>query len=82
MAIASMIIQSKQGLQQQIKVELSTMAGIDIHATSPKQELIITIEGATLDHVKEIAEKVQSIPGILGVFPTYITTDDEAGPQT
>ena len=77
MAIVSMIVQPAAGLESGVTKLLSELGGVTVQAVSPRQEIILLIEAASLDVVKEIAGVIETTPGVLGVFPAYITTADE-----
>lgn len=77
MAIASLIIQSTIGLLNKVVADLSQIPEVMVHSTTPKWEIIILIEEANLNQVSYIAEKIGTLEGVTGVFPTYITIDDE-----
>ena len=77
MAIASLIIQSTTDLLNKVVADLSQLPEITVHSTTLKQEIIIMIEGSSLNQVSRIAEQIQALEGVIGVFPTYITTEDE-----
>lgn len=80
MAISSMIVQLAADSLERITEELARINGVTVHSVTPKQEIIIVVEATSLNAVNEVARKIEGIPGILGVFPTYITTADEEDP--
>ncbi|WP_094605739.1 Chaperone NapD [Sporomusa silvacetica DSM 10669] len=77
MAISSMVIQPVTGSINMVSQALSAISGVTVHSVSPKQEIIIVVEATSLKQVNEVARTIEVIPGVLGVFPTYITTADE-----
>lgn len=77
MAISGMIIQPKPDSVNAVSQALSGMSGVTVHSVTPKQEIIVVVEAASLQQVNEVARTLEVIPGVLGVFPTYITTADE-----
>ncbi len=77
MAISGMIIQPKPDSVNAVAHALSGINGVTVHSVTPKQEIIVVVEAASLQQVNEVARSLEVIPGVLGVFPTYITTADE-----
>lgn len=77
MAIASMIVQPVTYQLNKVVEELSAISGITVHSTTSKAEIIILIEADSLQSVNEIAQQVEKLAHVLGVFPTYVTTADE-----
>lgn len=76
MAISSMVIQVTSEIDK-VVAELSKISGVTVHTTTPKQEVIIVVEALTLEDLSQIAENLQTLPGVIGVFPAYVTTEDE-----
>lgn len=77
MAISSMIVQPMTGSVGTVLKAFAVIDGVTVHSVTPKQEIIIIVEATSLQQVNEIARTLEVIPGILGVFPTYITTADK-----
>lgn len=77
MAISSMIVQPVTNSVDTVVKALTDLAGVTVHSITPKQEIIIIAEAASLQQVNEVARTIEGIPGVLGVFPAYITTADE-----
>lgn len=77
MAISSMIVQPMTGSVGAVLKAFADIDGVTVHSVTPKQEIIIIVEATSLQQVNEIAHTLEVIPGILGIFPTYITTADE-----
>ena len=77
MAISSMIVQPMNGSASAVSKALADMDGVTVHSVTLKQEIIIVLEATSLKQVNEAARTIEVIPGVLGVFPTYITTADE-----
>jgi len=79
MAISSMIVQPAAHSLKRITEELSNTTGVTVHSVTPKQEIIIVVEAASLDGINKAARTIEAISGVLGVFPAYVTTADEDG---
>jgi nitrate reductase NapD len=76
MAIASMIVQPSPASVFLVKEELASLGGVTVHSVTEKQEVIVLVEADSLASIERIARDIQAIPGVFGVFPTYITTED------
>ncbi|SDD57406.1 chaperone NapD [Sporomusa acidovorans] len=77
MAISGMLIQPRTDAVSAVAKALSDIEGVTVHSVTPQQEIIIVVEAASLQQISEVARTLETIPGVLGVFPTYITTADE-----
>lgn len=77
MAIASIIVQPAANATERVTKELSRICGVTMNSITPKQEILIVVEAASLDAISEVAHAVEAISGVLGVFPAYITVADE-----
>lgn len=77
MAIASMIVQPVSQKLEQVIVELAAITGITVHTTTPKEDIIIIVEADSLNAVEVLARYVEQLDGVLGVYPSYVTTADE-----
>lgn len=77
MAISGMLIQPKPDSVNAVSLALSGINGVTVHSVTPKREIIVVVEAASLQQINEVARTLEVIPGVLGVFPTYITTADE-----
>lgn len=77
MAIASMIVQPSPASVLRIRDELTALEGVTVHCVTPKGEVIVLVEAGSLQAVERIARDMEGIPGVFGVFPTYITLEDE-----
>jgi nitrate reductase NapAB chaperone NapD len=77
MAIASMIIQPHSVCMDRVMEELAAIEHVTVDSTTLKHEIIIVVEAPTLDDVSAVARKIEGITGVAGVFPVYVTTEDE-----
>ncbi|WP_371373071.1 chaperone NapD [Sporomusa aerivorans] len=77
MAISSMIVKPRIASVEQVTGLLAGMKGVSVHAVTDRQEIIIVVEAASLNLINETARCIGAQPGVLGVFPAYITMADE-----
>ena len=77
MAISGVIVKLKTDALEKVQNKLNTMAGIDIEMTTPQGDLIIVVESDNVDNLHKTCMKIEELDGVLGVYPSYVTTDDE-----
>ena len=77
MAISSAIVKMKSETLENVQRELISMPGVDIEMTTPQGELIIVIEANNIDSLHKICLQIEKLNGVLGVYPSYVTTQDE-----
>lgn len=77
MAIASMIVQPAPGQTGPVAERLARLGGVTVHAVTPKQEIIVVVETASLEEANLAARSIEAVPGVLGVYPSYVTVADE-----
>lgn len=77
MAIASMIVQPANDAVDRVIAELTGISGVTVHTTTPNNQIIVVVEAPSLDDVNFLAKTMELIPGVAGVFPTYVYTEDD-----
>ena len=78
MAISSAIVKLKSGTLDNIQRELKEMSGVDIETITPQGELIIVVEAKNLKTLHKVCTSIEKLDGVLGLYPCYVTTEDEA----
>lgn len=77
MAISGVVVKIKSEATENVQRELGKIAGVDIETTSPQGDLIVVVEVDNIDNLHRTCLKIGKINGVLGVYPSYITTADE-----
>lgn len=80
MALASAILKYEAEKKSAVTDAL-TAEGISIEATAPTGDLIIVVEAASLDALHAKCMQLTRLPGVLGVYPSYVTTEDAEGAE-
>lgn len=78
MAIASMIVLPAADRAVPVAQTLSGIPGISVHSLTAKGEIIVLTEADSLDALSRLSRQLEAVPDVLGVFPAYVTTADEA----
>ena len=78
MAISSAIVKMKGGALDAVQRELAGMAGVDIETVTPQGELIIVVEAEDLTELHKVCASIEKTDGVLGLYPCYVTTEDES----
>ena len=77
MAISGAVIKIKADMEENITQELEKISGINLEGKSPAGELILLIEAENLGALHKTCLKLEKINGVLGIYPAYVTTEDE-----
>ena len=77
MAISGVVVKIKSEAAENVQRELGKMTGVDIETTSPQGDLIVVVEADNIDNLHKICMKIEKLNGVLGVYPSYVTTADE-----
>ena len=77
MAISGTIIKIKPAQCENIKRELENFSGVSWQQDTPEGDMILLIEAENLQALHKICLKLEKIDGVLGVYPSYVTTADE-----
>lgn len=76
MAIAGVIVKMKTGSSETVRHELDEMKGVDVEMTTPQGEFILIVEADNIENLHKACVKIEKMNGVLGVYPSYITTED------
>ena len=74
MAIAGAVAKIRS---EEIISELEKISGVSLKGKSPKGELILLIEAESLDELHKKCRQLEKMDGVLGIYPSYVTTADE-----
>ncbi len=77
MAISGTIIKVQSARRENIKSELENFSGVSWQRDTPEGDMILLIEAENLQALHKICLRLEKIDGVLGVYPSYVTTADE-----
>jgi len=78
MPIAGVVILTQPEKSQSVLNQLKGMPGVTTYGIHKENYIITVLEGDTLEEMKSKSEQIMSnVPGILGVYPSYINVEDE-----
>lgn len=77
MAISGTIIKIKSARRENIKRELEKFSGVSWQQDTPEGDMILLIETENLQALHKICLRLEKIDGVLGVYPSYVTTADD-----
>ena len=78
MAISSAIVKMKADTADTLQHELNGMTGVDIETVTPDGDFVIVVEAENLNELHKTCTDIEKLDGVLGVYPCYVTTEDEA----
>ena len=77
MAISGTIMKIKSARRDEILGELEKISGVSFEQETPDGELILLIEEKNIETLHKTCMRLEKIDGVLGVYPSYVTTADE-----
>ncbi len=77
MAISSAIVKTKSESNETVLKRLNEISSVSIETITPQGDIIIIIEADNLDNLHKTCVEVEKLDGVLGVYPCYVTTEDE-----
>lgn len=77
MALSSAILQMKTGYSEKVASALKDFPSVTLEETTPKGEFILVIEAKSLDVLHDTCLEIEKLEGVLGIYPSYVTTEDE-----
>lgn len=77
MAISGIIVKVQLDLLDEVKAVLDSMDNISVEAVSPNKEIVAVMESKSLDDMKKECFALEKIAGVIGVYPSFVTTEDE-----
>lgn len=77
MAISGIIVKVQLDLLDEVKAVLDSMDNISVEAVSPNKEIVAVMESKSLDDMKNECFALEKISGVIGVYPSFVTTEDE-----
>lgn len=80
MALGSMILKMKPEAETSLLTYLEGVPGVSVEEKTPQGELILMVEAGNITALHKISQEIESAEGVLGLYPSYITTEDEENP--
>ena len=77
MAISGTIIKIQSEQRDNIRRNLEKFSGVSWQQDTPEGDMILLIEAENLQALHKICLSLEKINGVLGVYPSYVTTADE-----
>ena len=77
MAIAGVIVKMKTESSDKIRNKLDEIKGVNLVMANSQDEFILTVEADNIDNLHKACVKIEKLNGVLGVYPSYVTTEDE-----
>ncbi len=78
MPIAGVVIIINPARTEDVLNKLDMIPGITTYGVHKENHIIAVFEGDTSKSLEKLSKRVQEeIPGILGVYPTYVNFEDE-----
>ena len=78
MAMGSVLLKMKDGAEENLRMSLTKIPGVSVESKAPSGELIVLVESADINELHKQCMEMERMEGVLGVYPSYITTEDEA----
>ena len=78
MAMGSVLLKMKNGAEENLRMSLTKIPGVSVESKAPSGELIVLVESADINELHKQCMEMERMEGVLGVYPSYITTEDEA----
>ena len=77
MAISGAIMKIQSARRENVISELEKVSGVSFEQETPNGELILLIEAKDLGALHKTCLKLEKLDGVLGIYPAYVTTEDE-----
>lgn len=77
MAISGTIIKIQREQRENIRRNLEKFSGVSWQQDTPEGDMILLIEAQNLQALHKTCQSLEKLDGVLGVYPSYVTTADE-----
>ena len=77
MALGSMLLQLKPEAEASLRDCLAGLPGVSVEERTPGGELVLVVEAEDLTALHRRSREIEKLPGVLGLYPSYVTTEDE-----
>lgn len=76
MAIVGCIVHTRTGMRDAVEGSLATLPGVTVHDRPEEVSLVVVVE-ALSDQLKDRMYTIKDLEGVLSVYTTFVTTEDE-----
>lgn len=77
MALGSVLLKMQAGQEDGLRSRLAKVPVVSIEQVTPGGELILLLETDNISALHKQCADIERWDGVLGVYPSYITTEDE-----
>jgi nitrate reductase NapAB chaperone NapD len=78
MVIAGVVILADTQRITQVLNQLNEVDSVTTYGVYKDNHIVAVFEGDTPEHLENISDRItNNIPGVLGVFPAYVRSDEE-----
>lgn len=77
MAISGAVMKIRDEMKENVVQKLEKISGVTLEGKNSSGELILLIEAKNLNELHKKCLSVEKIEGVLGIYPAYVTTEDE-----
>jgi|WetSurMetagenome_2_1015567.scaffolds.fasta_scaffold125483_3 nitrate reductase NapAB chaperone NapD len=78
MAIAGLLVHTLKDRLLEVEAALKTRPGFTTYGTHEGQFIVVVAE-APAEELEDRVEALKNLPGVLTVYTTYVTIEDELG---
>ena len=77
MAISGAILKVNSERRELVRRELEKFSGVSWQQDTPEGDMILLIEADNLEALHKTCLRLEKLDGVLGIYPSYVTTADE-----
>ncbi len=78
MLIASMIVKVVATDAEAVQAQLQRLPNVATYGIHKEDNIILVTEARSVEELEQLAKHItHEVAGVLGVFPTYVTEDEE-----
>lgn len=77
MAIAGLLVHALKAELPQVEAALRAMPGLTTYGCHQDQYVVVVAD-APADHMERAVDGIQALKGVLTVYTTYVTVEDES----
>ena len=81
MAIAGLLIHTSEKELETTEAQITTMDGMTTYGCHQNQYVVVVAE-APSSELEARVKKIENLPGVLTIYTTYVTLEDETGDET
>ncbi len=79
MPIAGVVVITDKQKTDKVLDMLTKMENVSTYGVHKENHIIVVLEGENTEELEAMTSRINAdIPGVLGVFPTYVTFEDES----